>query len=142
MIRRTLFSLCLATALFAAGDEDAVKQAEKDWAKGITTNDFALLEKVLASDMTYTHSDGRAETQKEYIDSMRNGKLKYHKLEHEEMKVKLYGNFATLFTRARVESVNNGTQQVKLYLALLHVYAKRNGRWQMIAHQSARLAQP
>jgi ketosteroid isomerase-like protein len=139
MIRRTVLSLFFSAALFAA-DEDLIKQAERDWAKGVTTADAALLEKVLGADLTYTHSDGRPDTRQSYIDSIRSGRLKYMQVEHEAMKVKLYGRFATLFTRARVVSVSEG-REMKNSLALLHVYAKRKGQWQMIAHQSARLPQ-
>jgi ketosteroid isomerase-like protein len=124
----------------AAPPEDAVKQAEKDWAKGITTRDLALLQTVLGDDLIYTHSSGVQDTKAAYLDKLRSGKLKYVACDHEKMEVRLYGSIALLTGAASVKVISDGNE-ASMKLALLHVYAKRKGKWEMIAHQSARLPQ-
>jgi hypothetical protein len=56
------------------------------------------------------------------------------------MDVRVLGNTAVLTGRINVKTINNGSEMTAK-LALLHVYAKRKGHWEMIAHQSARVAQ-
>jgi ketosteroid isomerase-like protein len=138
-MKRHLCLLFLSAALFAASPQDAIKQAEKDWAKGITSNDLALLQAVLADDLIYTHSDGVVDTKAGYIDKIRSGKLKYVVCDHEQMDVRLYTSFALLTARVSVKAISDGNE-VNNKLALLHVYVKRKGKWEMVAHQSARLA--
>ena len=143
MIRRTisLTSLTLAAcfALVAADEAKAVEQAERDWAKGITSQDYALLEKVLGDDLTYTHSTGARDTKKSYIDSMKSGAQKYVALDFVELNVHMLDkNSAYVISRAKVKSVTKGVSSEPT-LSLLHVFARRQGRWQLVAHQSARL---
>lgn len=142
MNRRLLLSTIAAgAAAFAApgGREEAVMQAERDWATGIVKRDFALLEKVLGDDLVYTHSNGRRETKAEYIASIKTGKQKYNLVKHGPMQVKLYGDVAVVATEAAVNTESNG-QKNDMTLVLLHVYNWRGGRWQLVAHQSARKA--
>lgn len=135
MTRRLLFTLIAASvSLLAAAPEEAVKQAERDWAKAIVAKDYATLEKVLADDLIYTHSNGNEDSKKSYIDKLKSGAQKYTKAEHAgDIRVKLYGNTAVVVSQLKTATDTEFT------LSLLHVYVKHGNRWQMVAHQSARL---
>jgi len=132
--------LC-AAALPAADEAKAVEEAERGWARGVTTNDFALLEKVLAPDLVYTHSNGLLDTRDSYIGSLKSGKSRYLKVEYSEVKVRLLTpDVATANCRALFVTLQQG-KETPMHLALLHVFKKNGGQWQMVAHQSARLPQ-
>jgi uncharacterized protein (TIGR02246 family) len=132
--------LCAAAA-WGADDVKAVEEAERGWARGVTTNDFALLEKVLAPDLVYTHSNGLVDSRDSYIESLRSGKSRYLKVEYSEIKVRLLTpDIATANCRALIVSMQQG-KETPMNLALLHVFKKNRGQWQMVAHQSARLPQ-
>jgi len=133
-----LLVLLFAATVWAADPADAVKQAEKDWATGVKTADTALLTKVLGDDLIYTHSNGATDTKATYVEGIRTGRLKYLVADHESMDVRLYGNMAVLTGKINVKTVNNG-QETPAKLVILHVYAKRKGNWELVAHQSARL---
>jgi ketosteroid isomerase-like protein len=135
-----LLLLFAAAVMSAADPADAVKQADKDWGTGVTKPDFALLEKVLGDDLIYTHSNGNTDTKKTYIESLKSGKAKYFEVTHESMEVRMYGKFALLTGKISVKVLSNG-QPTPMKMSILHVYEKRKGQWQLIAHQSARLAQ-
>ena len=139
-MKRIFLFLFAAAVMSAADPAEAVKQADKDWGTGVTTPDFALLEKVLGDDLIYTHSNGNSDTKKTYIESLKSGKAKYFEVNHESMEVRLYGKFAVLTARIGVKTLSNG-QPTPMKMSILHVYEKRKGQWQLIAHQSARLAQ-
>lgn len=124
--------------LHANGAEAAIDAAEKSWASAITHNDFATLEKVLAEELIYTHSSGRTDTKREYIDSMKTGRVKYESLTYESSSVKVLGQTALLSAKATVKLVSGGKPQ-ELKLSFLHVYMNQKGSWRMVGHQSARL---
>ncbi len=132
--------LCAAAA-WGADEMKAVEEAERGWARGVTTNDFALLEKVLAPDLVYTHSNGMVDSRYSYIGNLKSGKSRYLKVEYSELKVRmLTRDIATANCRALVVTLQQG-KETPMNLALLHVFKKNRGQWQMVAHQSARLPQ-
>lgn len=129
-----------ATAAWAADDAKAIEEAERAWARGVTANDFALLEKVLAPDLVYTHSNGLVDSRDSYIDSLRTGRLRYIRVDYSELKVRqITPDVALTHCRVAVVSRQQGKEQTPMNLALLHVFRKNGGQWQMVAHQSARL---
>lgn len=141
---RTLLqtAACLAlTGLFAAAaaPPSAVEAAERAWAVAIVKGDSAAMEKLMAADLVYTHSGGNRDTRASFIDNIRTGKLKYEKMEYEKIEARMVkSDVAFLTARADVRVVSAG-KPVEMKLSLLHVFVKRQGRWQLLAHQSARL---
>lgn len=124
------------------GDADAVKALELERLKAQTTNDFAALERLLADDLVYTHSSGSVDSKASYIDSLRTGKARYLRIVPDEIKVRVIGDLALIHGRGvfTLETNTNGQKgENPLKLAFLDVWQKRNGKWQMIAWQSARL---
>jgi ketosteroid isomerase-like protein len=128
--------------LFAAGPEDAVKQAERDWAAAVVKKDYAVLDRVLADDLAYTHSDGRLDTKQSLIESLRSGKQTYDAAEHQSIDVKMLAkDIALVRGRVRMTAAAGGKPATPANFSTLRVYQLKNGKWQMIGHQSARLAQ-
>ncbi len=127
-------------ALSAAADSrSAVEKAERDWAAAVVKSDIATLEKLLAADLVYTHSGGNRDTRTSFIENARTGKLKYEKLDHQKIEVQMIkADVAFLTARAEVRVVSGG-KPVDMKVSLLHVFVKRQGRWQLVAHQSARM---
>jgi ketosteroid isomerase-like protein len=136
----------LATWLLMAGvcmaaekSAETAKAAEKLWAEATVSGDEATLKQVLARDLTYTHSNGETDTRAVFIENLKTGARKYHKVEHESMDVRLYGDTAVLAATARIETSQKGGKINPAHLRFLHVWIFQNGRWQLVAHQSLRL---
>ena len=55
------------------------------------------------------------------------------------MDVRTYGNTAVLMATAQVETSQKGGAPSPAHLRFIHVWINRNGRWQLVAHQSLRL---
>lgn len=147
MLRRSLLvlacaALTAAPTLFAAGPEEAaVLAAEKGWSTGVSTNDYAMLGKFLADDLKYTHSTGAFDTKESYIQKLKDGKARYFKAEYPaEPEVRLLSK-DTAITTGKVNVVTLGANgaQTPATLAFLHVFVKRHGQWQLVAHQSAKV---
>lgn len=141
MTRRLLLILAPAL-LLGAGAEDAVKQAEREWASAVVRKDYAVLNRVLADDLAYTHSDGRLDTRQSYIDSLKSGKQTYNAAEHQAIDVRLIGKDVALVRGTiRMTAAAAGKPATPANFSVLRVYQLKNGNWQLVAHQSARLAQ-
>lgn len=126
---------------------DLILRLEREWANALTHADAAALERIYAPTLTYTHSSGAVDTKESYITNLKAGKPKYESVESEDVKVSSYGEHTAVVTsKATVKLTSNGTTSV-LVMRLLHVYVKQPAaagqpsRWQMVAHQTTRLAQ-
>jgi ketosteroid isomerase-like protein len=139
-----VFPILLLTAgvIFAAGNTDkgaeAIKAAEKSWATATVADDEATLNKVLADDLTYTHSTGDTDSKKVYIANLK-GARKYHKLDHESMDVRIYGKTAVVTGTAQIATSQKGGEVRPAHLRFVHVWVLGKGGWQLVAHQSLRL---
>ena len=148
MLRRTLLVLAVSAFLTipslraASKDEAGVMAAEKGWSTGVAKNDFALLEKFLAADLTYTHSSGASDTKVSYIDKLKTGKARYFVAEYvEEPRIQVLDKQTALsFGRIKVVTLAaNGGQTPPATLIFLHAFRKVGDHWQLVAHQSAKL---
>src|SRR5437899_13103421 len=91
-----ILSIVIGLAMAADKSAEAVKAAEKSWASATVSGDEATLRRVLADDLTYTHSTGETDSKQAFMDNLKSGVRKYHKVSHESMDVRLYGNTAVL----------------------------------------------
>ncbi|MCX6634093.1 MAG: nuclear transport factor 2 family protein [Acidobacteria bacterium] len=134
-----LLALMACLGFAAERSADGVKTAEKSWASATVAGDESTLKQLLASDLTYTHSNGETDTKAVFIDNLKTGARKYHKVDHESMEVRLYGNTAVLAAVAGVETSQKGGKPNPVRLRFIHVWVWQQGCWQMVAHQSLRL---
>jgi len=140
LLRLLALSLLLAAPLAAAptAAESAVLAAEQARVSALIQDDFAALERILADELTYTHSNASVDTKAQFLSSLRSGRLKYKSLEHSDQRVRVYGEAAILTGRTNVHSVFEG-QEMRPTLRFTIVYVNKAGRWQMAAWHSARV---
>jgi ketosteroid isomerase-like protein len=139
LLLTSALSLVVLSGVAADKASDAVKAAEKAWASATVAGDEAALKELLSDDLSYTHSNGETDTKAVFIQNLKTGARKYHKLHHESMDVRLYGDTAVLTATAQVETSQKGGKVHPVHLRFIHVWVMKNGRWQMAAHQSLRL---
>ena len=118
---------------------DAVKAADKRWASATVKDDKITLNKLLADDLVYTHSTGDKDGKAAFIENLSNGVRKYTKIDQEQMTVRLYGNTAVLDGDIQIITDQKGVVG-PAHLHIIHVWVYKAGRWQLVAHQSLRLA--
>jgi ketosteroid isomerase-like protein len=139
-MRKFLFvmGLLVAAPVFAAV-ADEVKAAENEWLTGITKNDFRKLDLVLAEDLMYLHSTGVMDSKASYVKSLQTGKQKYVSGKINDLKIRVYGQTAVLNGDANFEFVTDG-KPGKAHLKYTHVFVKGGKGWQLVSHQSLKVA--
>jgi uncharacterized protein (TIGR02246 family) len=131
-----LFGLFAVSILRAETAEQAVKSVERVWSKAVVAGDVATLERVMGNDLTYGHASGKTDTKRTYIERIQSGAQKYLSFQYDPgASVRIYGNTAVLNAVAQVSSLTDGKEN-SLHLRFLHVYVKKDGQWQLVAHQS------
>ena len=133
-----LMGLLVAAPVFAAVADD-VKAAENEWLTGITKNDFRKLDQVLADDLVYLHSTGVMDSKASYVKSLQSGKQKYSSGKINDLKIRVYGQTAVINGDANFEFVTDG-KPGKAHLKYTHVFVKGGKGWQLVSHQSLKVA--
>ena len=117
--------------------EQQVLQAEKDRFEAMVKGDRAALEKLLADDLTYTHSTALLETKEQFLKSVTTGNIDYVSIVPSETdwKIRINGNTAVVNGVAAVNVLDTGKDR-KIRIRFTTVQANRGGAWQLLAWQS------
>ena len=141
-MRRSAFVVVLlAFAAVASAQmgkaEQQVLQAEKDRFAAMVKGDRAALEKLLADDLTYTHSTALMETKEQFIKSVTSGNIDYVSIVPNEAdwKIRVNGNTAIVNGLAAVNVIDTGKDR-KIRIRFTTVQTNRGGSWLLSAWQS------
>lgn len=134
--------LLLALGALAQNPTETIRQLEKRRFEAQQTRDAKTLDEVLADDLIYTHSNGNQDSKRSFIESLTSGRLAYRDVTISNDTVRFYGpDLAIVTGQMNATSVVLGKVNPPMRLRYTDVYARRKGRWQMVAWQSARVAE-
>lgn len=134
----TLWVLKSYVALSQTTTEGVVAEIEKQRFAALVSKDYMYLDKVLADDLFYCHSNGLIDTKVSFIQSIKDGKLTYQEMNAEELKVRIYGKTAVITGVCGAKVLSNG-QQLNTRFRFTDVYVKSKAGWQMVSWQSLRM---
>ncbi|MBD2724518.1 nuclear transport factor 2 family protein [Hymenobacter armeniacus] len=150
--RPLLLALLLALPLFALAQAPSPKAAalvkeiealERQRFEAQVKKDYALLEKAFADDLVYTHGDGHENTKAEYIQSIKDGKSQYGKIEVEKLNVRTYNDGKTAVVNGSIFITSppkpDGSTSVS-HLKYVVVQVKNKQGWQVVLWQSQKQA--
>jgi len=121
-----------------AGDEAAVAQSVETLRKGQLEADRTKLEQVTSAQVSYGHSDGRAETKEQFIHGVMTRKQTVKSLTFPELKVAVVGNAAIVRHIYLSQSELDG-KATTTRIGALQVWQKQDGGWKLLARQGFRL---
>jgi ketosteroid isomerase-like protein len=121
-----------------AGNGQTVIDLDRKRMQAMAAKDVATLEGLLADDLVYTHSSARLDTKHSLIEGMTSGKTVYTGVEPANVKAQDLGDTVVLTGECRIKVTAGGTPNA-FAVRFTDVYARRDGRWQMVTWQSTRL---
>jgi hypothetical protein len=124
----------VASAQYKAGSvEDQLIQLDKKWTFAELKGDKKAVSDVIADDYTGTNQLGEVENKKQYLAGVT---ANADMVRSDDYKVTLYGDTAIMTHRSTVSGVRN------IKYRSTHVWMKRNGKWQVIAHHGGQIIPP
>ena len=121
-----------------AGDEAAVAQSVETLRKAQFEADKAKLAQVTSDQVSYGHSDGRAETKDQFITGVMTRKQVVKSLAFPDLKISVVGNAAIVRHIYLAESELEG-KATTTRIGALQVWQKPDGGWKLLARQGFRL---
>ena len=115
-----------------------IQQMESRRFQAMVKVDTHELNRILADDLTYTHSNGEVDSKAQLIASLNSGERKYESIQPEDVKVRVYKEAAVITGRASMKTKSKG-KDYSFQIRFIDVYVKKGKSWQMVAWQSTRL---
>ena len=127
-----------------ADAQKEVEALERQRFEAQVKKDYAFLGKVFADDLVYTHSNGKQNNKAEYLQSIRDGKNQYDKIEIEALNVRAYADGKTVVVNGTIlimlPNKPDGTANLAhLKYVVVQVKNRKQG-WQVVLWQSQKQA--
>ena len=141
---KILFSISfiLATSITAftqsSKDNEVWNRVEALTKAIFETKDSTALLDLVSARVTYGHSTGNVEDKATMVQKAVGSKQSYKNLEFEKVRMDVDGNTAIVRHNLRGTSIENGTE-TPLNLAILQVWKKEKGKWQIWARQAVKI---
>jgi hypothetical protein len=151
--RFLLLALVLALPFFALAQapnpktmavEKEVEALERQRFEAQVKKDYAFLEKAFSDDLVYTHGDGHQNNKAEYIQSIRDGKSQYGKIDVETLNVRAYNDGHTAVVNGSIlitspPKPDGSTSVAHIKYAVVQIKDKKKG-WQVVLWQAQKQA--
>ncbi len=134
-----LFTGCASTRADppeASDARGAVLAADRMRIDAMITGDMGALDALLHEDLIYTHSNGNVDTKTSLMETLAQGDIDYLKIERGAEEVRLGRNAGVVSAPVEME-VAAGGQLHQITVVYTAVYFWQDGRWQLVAYQSA-----
>ena len=119
--------------------EHDVRRMNSEWVTALLQRDAATLARIMARDCTFTYpleGDGT----EQFIADVGSGDLKVETMTRDNVEVRVFGQTAVLTGVDTAKWLYKG-HVIEGYYRTIHVYAERDGRWQLVAIQACPIAQ-
>lgn len=132
-----LLVLAMPRPLPAAG-QDELLAIDASWNTLRLRSDVAGLDQLLADDWVLTHSDGKVQTKRDYLDELATRSRSNQAIGNEDVRLRRYGDAAVVTGTSVQSGVSNG-QPWNGRFRFTRVWVERDGHWVMVASHSSRI---
>lgn len=114
--------------------ESELKELNKEWVAAFLSGDTATLDRIMADDCTFNYTL-EGDSKQQFIADIESGELKAEEMTRENVEVRIYGQTAVLTGLDTAKWRYKG-HEIEGYYRTIHVYARRDERWQIVTVQS------
>ncbi|HYJ47920.1 MAG TPA: nuclear transport factor 2 family protein [Pyrinomonadaceae bacterium] len=111
-----------------------IRQMNEEWVRAFVGGDAAVLDRIMADDFAFAYPL-EGDDKMQFISEVASGAMKVEYLHRDHVNVCVYGSTAVLTCRDNARWHYHG-REIAGYYKTLHVYAARDGQWQLVAVQS------
>ncbi|MCX6497544.1 MAG: nuclear transport factor 2 family protein [Arthrobacter sp.] len=122
------------------GPEHTLIQAlENQRYAAVLNQDFDTLTSLCHAELVYGHTGGDRDSLDSYLNKLRTGTLRYHRIDHPEDNIVLIGDTALVYGQMNADLTVNGANK-KLNNSALAVWTNDGGDWKFAAYQPTPVA--
>jgi ketosteroid isomerase-like protein len=136
-----MIAALLLTGIIASAqtkDEKQVADAVEQLRKAMVDGDSAALTRLSSLSLSYGHSSGVVQDQKEFVSKIASGASDFVTIDLTEQKITISGD-AAIVRHTLSASTNDGGKPGTVKLHVLTVWQKDQGKWKLLARQAVKL---
>jgi ketosteroid isomerase-like protein len=137
VIGLVLLGICLTATARKGDTTKELVAVEQKFNDALVRSDWKAVEQMYADDLVFTNADGSVTHKSDEIATIKSGDEKLDFIEMSDVKVQDLGDVAVTTGRL-VEKGRYKTEDLGGTYRYTDVWAKRNGRWQLVAGQETR----
>lgn len=126
-------------ALAQSADEKAIAATVEKLRTAIIDANEAELKKLTSPSLSYGHSNGLMEDQKEFIRALVSQESKFTKIELADQTIAVSGDVALVRHKLYGDTHNKGKDPAQVRLGVLMVFQKVKGTWVLLGRQAFKL---
>ncbi|MGH9354839.1 MAG: nuclear transport factor 2 family protein [Terriglobia bacterium] len=113
--------------------QQEILKLQDQWDQALVRKDVRFIQHLYDDNIAYTNTQGTMLTKPQLIDLYESGVLTFYRMNHEDVKVRVFGDTAVLTgrstsTMAYKGRVSHGPRR------FTSVFVKENGQWRLVAH--------
>ena len=124
-----------STSVLAEDDGSTVAALIDKMRVAMIARDKAVLDDLLAPELTYGHSDHRVQTKAVFMDVILTGKTQFNSITLSDQTIQIVGDVAVVRLRFQADSIANGKAGTP-DLPILMVWQKRPVGWKLLIRQA------
>lgn len=118
--------------------EKAVASAVDNLKAAMISGDRTQLENSVAEKLSYGHSSGHIDDQKEFVEKIASGKSDFVSIDLTEQTISISGKTAIVRHILKAKT-NDGGKPGDVHLRVMLVWQKRSGKWILLARQAVKI---
>lgn len=128
----------LAYAQYITSEKELEKTIQS-FTKALEDGDTATLRTMTAKKLTYGHSSGKVQNQKEFLTSLSDGSSDFVKIDITDQHIDVFGHTAVVRHILLAQTNDNGSPG-NVRLKILLVFQKQKEHWVVLARQAVKMA--
>jgi putative tryptophan/tyrosine transport system substrate-binding protein len=129
------------TAESTVSAEEEILRVEEQRRQAILHNDAAAMDRLLADEFIRTDYEGRTHDRADELSLYKDNRRQTQSWQASDVKVRVYSDAAVVTERVAAKDVLDG-QPRNAEFRFTHVWAKRDGRWQLVARHGSHIPRP
>jgi len=122
--------------------ETIIRQLEKEGREATLENDIEAHDRLLADNWVNINPDGSITTKAKLMEFLKDGSFKIISIDNDEVMVRVYGDAAVVTGRSTTQRAGQGSEVNTRQVRFTRVYARRQGRWQVVSAHNTLIRQP
>jgi ketosteroid isomerase-like protein len=123
----------------SSSEADEVRALERQRFRALRDGDLDALDRLLAEELSYTHSDNSRDTKSSLLAKIRDSRLECSGARHDPDEHVVVGGDTAIATGQVSGTVRVDGATVPLHNRALAVWSRRKGEWRLLAYQSTPL---
>ena len=122
-------------------DEQQIRNLFEDGDCALIAADLAELSRIFADDYIQYDESGKSFTKRDVLNTLRTGAIRYLAMVSTGRRIRLVSEDVAIVHGSEEDEVEQGGRSFPVRYVYMDVVVKRNGRWQIVGSQLARLTE-